>query len=69
MFKFYEKVSHENKVLAGNNNTAVVVEKETIELEFTSGKKLVLIMSCMFQKYERALFLLAFFVIKVSNVS
>lgn len=36
MFKFYEAVSDDNKVLMGNHNTSSVIGKGTIELEFTS---------------------------------
>ena len=43
LFKNYEAVSNEEKVLMGNNDTANVHGKGTVELQFTSGKKLVLL--------------------------
>ena len=43
LFKSYEKVSDDSKVLMGNHNASTVVGKGTIELEFTSGKRIVLV--------------------------
>lgn len=42
-FKNYEEAVDGQEVLMGNSNTAKVMGKETIELQFISGKKLIFV--------------------------
>ncbi|KAG6508528.1 hypothetical protein ZIOFF_033902 [Zingiber officinale] len=42
LFKNYELATKEEKVLMGNHDTAIVLGKGTIEMQFTSGKKMIL---------------------------
>ncbi|KAF2298893.1 hypothetical protein GH714_028823 [Hevea brasiliensis] len=42
-FKNYEEVVNGQKVLMGNHDSAKVVGKGSVELNFTSGKKLLLV--------------------------
>ncbi|KAL0413455.1 UNVERIFIED_CONTAM: hypothetical protein Sradi_1547200 [Sesamum radiatum] len=42
LFKDYEIATEGQKVLMGNANTATVLGKGTVEVHFTSGKKLLL---------------------------
>nr|XP_009779098.1 PREDICTED: uncharacterized protein LOC104228343 [Nicotiana sylvestris] len=42
-FKHYKVATSDEKVLMGNHDTAKVFGKGTVELQFTSGKKLILI--------------------------
>ena len=42
LFKNYKVASNDENVLMGNHDTAKVHGKGTVELQFTSGKKLIL---------------------------
>ncbi|XP_073046157.1 uncharacterized protein [Primulina eburnea] len=42
LLKNYELAEKEDKVLMGNHDTAMVLGRRTIELQFTSGKKVIL---------------------------
>ncbi|KAG6529327.1 hypothetical protein ZIOFF_011524 [Zingiber officinale] len=42
LFKNYELAAKEEKVLMGNHDTTIVLGKGTIEMQFTSGKKMIL---------------------------